>query len=123
MTESKLLSTLGLCARARKIVVGTDMVCESVREQGKNRTLIVIVSKDSSSGTNKKITDKCRYYKVPKYTIGADSAELGHAVGKSSAVAVVGVKDLSLSLAVKKALENESYAPDRETVPDHDQAE
>jgi len=31
--EDKLLSTLGLCARARKLVMGTPMVCEALRDK------------------------------------------------------------------------------------------
>ena len=31
--EEKLLSTVGLCARARKLVMGTPMVCEALRDK------------------------------------------------------------------------------------------
>ena len=38
----KLLSTLGLCARARKLITGTPMVCEALRQGGKAPVLAVL---------------------------------------------------------------------------------
>ena len=43
--EDKLLSTLGLCARARKLVMGTPMVCEALRDK-KNPVIAVLEASD-----------------------------------------------------------------------------
>ena len=97
--EDKLLSTLGLCARARKLVMGTPMVCETLRS-GKPSILMVLEASDTSENTHKKLSDKCAYYQVPLYRLSADTARLGKAVGKTGAVAAVGVTDENLCKAL-----------------------
>ena len=104
----KLLSTLGLCARARKLVTGTPMVCEAMRDR-KTPVIAVLEASDTSAGTHKKLSDKCAFYGVPLFRIAADTEGLGRAVGKSGAVAAVGVTDPSLYKALEKNL------PPRET--------
>ena len=100
--ENHLLSTLGLCARAGKIVVGTPMVCEALRE--KNAPVCVLEACDTSDNTHKKLSDKCAFYHVPLYRIGADCAALGRAVGKTGTVAAVAVTDRELFRALEKHL-------------------
>lgn len=97
--EDKLLSTLGLCARARKLVMGTPMVCEAMRS-GKPPVLAVLEASDTSDNTHKKLADKCAYYRVPLYRLAVDTARLGRAIGKAGAVAAVGLTDENLYKAV-----------------------
>ena len=101
--EDKLLSTLGLCARARKLVMGTPMVCEAMRDP-KTPVVAVLEASDTSDNTHKKLSDKCAFYGVPHYRIAADTATLGRAVGKTGAVAAVGVTDVNLYNALAKHL-------------------
>ena len=102
--QEKLLSTLGLCARARKLVTGTPMVCEALRQGGKAPVLAVLEASDTSDNTHKKLSDKCAYYKVPLYRLPADTATLGRAIGKTGAVAAVGVTDTNLFRALSPHL-------------------
>lgn len=108
VAEDKLLSTLGLCARARKLVTGTPMVCEALRTGGKTPVLAVLEASDTSENTHGKLASKCTYYRVPLYRIAADTARLAHAVGKTGAVAAVGVTDENLFKALAR------YLPERE---------
>ena len=108
VAEDKLLSTLGLCARARKLVTGTPMVCEALRTGGKTPVLAVLEASDTSENTHGKLASKCTYYHVPLYRIAADTAQLAHAVGKTGAVAAVGVTDENLFKALAR------YLPERE---------
>lgn len=101
--EDKLLSTLGLCARARKLVMGTPMVCEAMRDK-KTPVIAVLEASDTSANTHKKLSDKCGFYGVPLYRLAADTARLGRAVGKTGAVAAVGVTDENLYHALEKHL-------------------
>ena len=105
--EDKLLSTLGLCARARKLVMGTPMVCEALRS-GKPPLLAVLEAADTSENTHKKLTDKCAYYGTPLYRLTADTVRLGRAIGKAGAVAAVGLTDGNLYRALTH------YLPPRE---------
>lgn len=103
----KLLMTVGLAARARRIVFGTDRVCESLRDV-KDPTVLVIEARDTSDNTHKKLTDKCKYYGVKLVRIEANTEELGHAVGKTSATAAVGITDSGIAKAICKKLEEAS---------------
>ena len=107
--EEKLLSTLGLCARARKLVMGTPMVCEAVRDP-KAPVVAVLEASDTSDNTHKRLSDKCAFYGVPLYRIAADTSRLGWAVGKTGAVAAVGITDENLYKALADKL------PPREAV-------
>ncbi len=100
----KLLSTLGLCARARRLVIGTPMVCEALRKGGKYPPLAVLEASDTSTNTHDRLVAKCGYYKTPLYRIPADTAALGHAIGKSGLVAAVGVTDPQLLRALESML-------------------
>ena len=105
--EDKLLTTLGLCARARKLVMGTPMVCEAMRDK-KTPVIAVLEASDTSANTHKKLSDKCAFYNVPLYRVAADTERLGKAVGKTGAVAAVGVTDESLYKALAKHLPTET---------------
>ena len=78
------LSTLGLAARARKLISGEELVVKEVRNQ---KAIVVLLANDASANTNKKIHDKCSYYNVPIKVVG-DRYELGRAIGKEARVVV-----------------------------------
>lgn len=102
--EEKLLSTVGLCARARKLVMGTPMVCEALRKGGKTPVLAVLEASDTSDNTHDKLLSKCSYYRVPLYRLTADTERLARAIGKTGAVAAVGITDESLLKALSRYL-------------------
>ena len=110
--EDKLLSALGLCARARKLVTGTPMICDALRAGGKSPVLAVVEASDTSENTHGKLTAKCTYYRVPHYRIPVDTQRLAHAVGKTGAVAAVGVTDENLLRALSP------YLPTKEGEPE-----
>lgn len=108
--EEKLLSTVGLCARARKLVMGTPMVCEAMRS-GRPPVLAVLEAADTSDNTHGKLVSKCAYYRVPLYRITAATEVLAHAIGKTGAVAAVGITDESLFKALAPCLPKEEELP------------
>ncbi len=97
--EDKLLSTVGLCARARKLVMGAPMVCEALRDK-RTSVLAVLEASDTSENTHKRLVSKCAFYGVPLYRLTADTERLGKAIGKTGAVAAVGVTDENLYKAL-----------------------
>lgn len=101
----KVLGALGLCARARKLICGTPMICEALR--AKNKPLLVLTASDNSDNTQKKLTDKCNHYGVALVALAADGETLSRTVGKKNRVAAVAVTDENLCRLVKKALESE----------------
>lgn len=86
--ETAFLRTLGLAARARQTVMGTDMVCDALAE---GRVRLVVEAGDTSENTHKRLTDKCITYRTPHVRLLSDGGTLGAALGKSGALAVCGV--------------------------------
>ena len=91
MMDSRILTSLGLCAKAGKLIFGVPMIVEAM-QKGK-RIYLVIESGDTSDNTHKKITDKCSFYGVEKIRIDTDGAELASAVGKTSSLAALAITD------------------------------
>jgi ribosomal protein L7Ae-like RNA K-turn-binding protein len=79
------------------------MVCEALRGR-KPPVLAVLEASDTSENTHKKLADKCAYYQVPLYRLTADTARLGKAIGKTGAVAAVGLTDENLYRALTRYL-------------------
>ena len=103
--EKKLLSALGLCARARKITVGVPMICEAMKKGGKDAPRLVFEASDTSENTHKRISDRCGYYEVKLVRLNSDGAALAAAVGKSSAVGAVSVADEELCRLTEKYIQ------------------
>ena len=111
--KKRILSALGLAARAGALVCGTDMICDVLRktpEGNRNsnnrnkKVLLVIEASDTSDNTHKKLTDKCSYYKTEHIkTDNIDAATLAHAVGKSGGIAAVALTDENFVKLLKKA--------------------
>ena len=101
---SKLLNSLGLCARAGGVIFGVPMVCEALRKGGSKTPIIVLESSDTSENTHKRITDKCNFYKTRHVRIDCTGDELASALGKSASLGAVAVTDANLSRLVEKYL-------------------
>lgn len=84
MNGEKWKSLLGLANRARKVISGEELVIKEIRN--KNAKL-VLISKDASTNTYKKVTDKASYYHVQVKEVD-NRYELGHAIGKEARVVV-----------------------------------
>ena len=91
--QDKLLSSLGLCARAGALVFGTPMVCEAMRTGGKKKPLLVIEARDTSDSTHKRLTDKCNTYATRHIRLAYDGETLAAALGKSASLAAVAICD------------------------------
>ena len=102
--EKKLLLMLGLAARARALVFGTPMICDSLQKDGGKKILLVLEASDTSDNTHKRITDKCRFYGVRHYRLESDGEMLSHAVGKSGMLSAVALTDIQLCHAVENLL-------------------
>lgn len=99
---SRALSYIGIARKAGKLTFGTDAVCDALRRGGKNP---VFAASDISEATEKKLTDKCAFYGVKLVRLDADTSELGHAIGKTGAVAAVYVTDEGLANAAAASLQ------------------
>ena len=100
--NKRLLSSLGLCAKAGKIIFGVPMICEALRKTGDAKPVLVIEASDTSDGTHKKIADKTAFYGVRTVRIDCDGATLALALGKTSSLAAVAIKDKDMCKLVEK---------------------
>jgi ribosomal protein L7Ae-like RNA K-turn-binding protein len=80
--------TIGLAMRARKISIGTDMTLDQVR---KGQVYLIVLAKDASSNTKKKVTDKAKTYQVDVIE-SMTSLALSNAIGKKD-IKVIGIMD------------------------------
>ena len=80
MTKNdKVLSMIGLAARAGAVNSGEFSVEKSVKSKQAN---LVIVAGDASDNTKKMFEDMCRFYHIPIRIFGTKE-ELGHWTGKA----------------------------------------
>lgn len=100
MKPDKVLSLLGLSARAGKIASG-EFAAETAVKSGK--AALVIVAEDASANTKKLFHDKCSFYEVPVFDYGTKET-LGHAIGKELRASVA-VLDNGLANAIISHLE------------------
>ena len=91
--EQKVLSSLGLCARAGKLIFGVPMICDAMRRGGSNAPRIVFEAADTSENTHKKISDKCKFYQIRQVRLSCDGATLAASLGKTATLAAVAVSD------------------------------
>lgn len=68
--------------RAGKLVTGEETVLKAIRA---GEAKLVVLSRDASGNTGKKLADKCATYGVPM-VVGFTREELGGAVGKPERV-------------------------------------
>ena len=100
--NTKLLGLLGLCMRARGLVCGTQMICDTLKES--KPVFMVLMAKDVSENTGKRICDRCRYYGVRLENTDVTVNELAHALGKSGELAAVAVTDKNFASGLEKLL-------------------
>ena len=78
MKQDKILSMLGLAAKAGKLVSGEFSTEKAVKS---GHAFLVIVAEDASDNTKKMFRNMCTFYKVPIYVYASKEA-LGHWIGK-----------------------------------------
>ncbi|MBQ3666279.1 MAG: ribosomal L7Ae/L30e/S12e/Gadd45 family protein [Lachnospiraceae bacterium] len=100
--QDRVLSMVGLAAKAGKVVSGEFSVEKAVKEK---KAYMVIIADDASDNTKKMFTNMCTFYHVPIYFY-ADKERLGRAIGKEMR-ASVGITDAGLGNTILKKLNNE----------------
>ncbi len=103
--NNKFLFMLGLCRKAGKLIIGTDLVTKSLPSK---KTYLVIYTCDASGNTEKKITDKCNFYGVECIKAPFSSLEISGAIGKSGAVCSLGITDLNFASELKSLCQENS---------------
>ena len=103
MMDNRILSSLGLCSKAGKLIFGVPMIIEAM-QKGK-RIYLVLEAGDTSDNTHKKITDKCSFYGVEKIKLEFDGGTIASAVGKTSSLAAIAITDEGFYKMITKYFE------------------
>ena len=106
-SNQRLLSALGLCRKAGKLICGTPLICDALRSAKK--PCAVIMASDNSENTQKKLSDKCAFYGVPLFRIAADTERLMLLV--TQLVARFSRLTISLSTAIFATSKLDACAP------------
>jgi len=101
VNEKKLLSLLGLAAKAGKVASGEFSVEKAVKER---KAFLVLVADDASDNTKKNFRNMCAFYEVP-IVFCADKEVLGHSIGKVFR-ACTAVTDEGFARAILKLTES-----------------
>lgn len=102
LNRQKQLNLLGLATKAGKLVSGEETVLTDVK---KRQVKLVIVATDCSDNTKKKMTDKCKFYKVlciEQFT----TAEISYSIGKKRSI--VAFVDHGFASSFQKIAENKT---------------
>lgn len=97
----RLKGMIGLCARARKLAIGTDIAIDSVRN---SKSKLLLLAFDASQNSKKKVLNCAGYYNIPCYEIPIGISELGHCTGKSGNTAAVAVLDRNMINGINKII-------------------
>ena len=81
---------------------GTQMICDTLKEN--KPVCMVLMAKDVSENTGKRLSDRCRYYGVRLEHMNVTVGELAHALGKSGELAAVAVTDKNFASGLEKLL-------------------
>ena len=78
MQKDRILSMLGLAAKAGRIASG-ELSTEKAVKSG--NAFLVVVSEEASENTKKMFRNMCSFYEVPMYLYASKEA-LGNAIGR-----------------------------------------
>lgn len=98
----KLTGMIGLAARARKLLIGTDIACDGVRF---GKACLLLCSYDASTNTKKRVFNCAKYYEVVCYEIPVSINDLGHYIGKEGAIAAIAVTDRNMAKGITNLLD------------------
>lgn len=100
MKQDKVLSMLGMAARANRIASGEFQTEHAVKS---GAAQLVVVAEDASENTKKQFSNMCSFYQVRQIVYGTRES-LGHSIGKEFR-ATLAVTDQGLADAVCRKLE------------------
>ncbi len=108
----KLFGAVGLAAKARKCLIGTEICVESMRA---NKGKLLLVASDISDNTKKKLVKTAIFHKIPYAFVNCSKGELAHAAGKMSDAAAILFNDEGFAKIIEK-LDIEIHITDTEVL-------
>ena len=100
--NDKLLSFLGLCRRAGKLVIGAEVTAESLKT---GRSKLVIYAEDFSRGSLKKVLEAAEGSGTEALCLNRSKEQLSFALGRLSGV--VSIEDEGFAKKLRAMISNE----------------
>ncbi len=101
LVTERFFGMLGLCRRAGKTVLGTEMICKQMRE--KKKPVLVLIASDVSENTRSKLISKSTFYGIPYIWINVGGEELAERLGKTGFLAAAAVTDCRFANEITNA--------------------
>ena len=101
--NARLLGALGLCKKAGKLIIGFDVVGESIR---RGNVALLVLAEDLSPKSAGRITALAAERKVRHLTIGAAMDDIERLLGKRAGI--LAIADQGLAEVVARQVEEES---------------
>jgi len=73
----KISSNLGLAKKAGRTVLGTDQICDALKNKRKSVAAVFMAS-GVSENTKKRLSDRCAFYQCPLHFLDMDTVSLWH---------------------------------------------
>lgn len=86
LVRRKLLGAVGLAAKARRCVAGTQLCVETMRS---DKGVLLAAARDISDNTKKRLFGAALAHRIPFVLPDVTKAELAHAAGKKADAAAV----------------------------------
>ena len=99
VNEQKAYNLIGIAKKAGKVIGGTDMVADRIKEK-RNAVKAVLISSDVSENTLKKIINTTTFYNVPAVKTNIDKVMLAKITGSMGERSVIGITDDGLAKAI-----------------------
>ena len=100
--NDRVLSLLGLCRRAKKLVIGAEVTEQSVRE---GKSFLVLTAADASPNSLKKVLRACEENGVDALCVNRGKDALSHALGRLCAV--LSVEDSGFAAKLREMIDSE----------------
>lgn len=100
--NDKILSLLGICRRAGRLVIGADPSIESIY---KHKAKLIIFARDFSPNSGKPVIEAAKKCNVKTLTINKNKEELSLAVGKLCGV--LSVEDNGFASKLNRLIKSE----------------
>lgn len=101
--NDRILSLLGICKRAGKLITGADTTIDSIR---KSKAKLVIFANDFSKSSKKSVQTAADECNVKTLTMNRSKEEIGFALGKICGVMTT--EDKGFADKLEQLIENES---------------
>lgn len=91
MNNNSILRMIGLAKKAGKIAFGANLAISAIRSHTKPK--LVLLAKDASENTAKKVIDGCKYHEVSYLVTEFSGDVLAKTIGKTFDVMVIAIMD------------------------------